>query len=158
MLCDYSKWVALYKLGEVYFRFLGMNGFHVKGKNDRFSAAVKTSNMKISRLRLADYVKKIAPKSVLHMQHDYFSSFNQSNHWFVKLSLLMPSSNLKLSKVWEYTCVQYCFPFDSLKIWRTFGKLESIKNRLIFLKMSLWKLCTLFDLKEGVSLLMSKGD
>ena len=40
-----------------------MNGFHVKGKNGRFSAAVRTSNMKISRLRLADFVKRIAPKA-----------------------------------------------------------------------------------------------
>ena len=32
---------------------------------------------------------KIAPKSVLHLQHDYFSSFNQSNHWFVVLLLTL---------------------------------------------------------------------
>ena len=37
---------------------------------------------------------KIAPKIVLHLQHDYFSSFSQSNHSFVALSL--PSSFLKL--------------------------------------------------------------
>ena len=35
---DYSKLVTLYKLGEVYFRFLGTNGFHVKAKNERFFA------------------------------------------------------------------------------------------------------------------------
>ena len=39
-------------------------------------------------------LSKIAPKSVPHVQHDYFSSFNQSNHWFVALPL--PSSFLKL--------------------------------------------------------------
>ena len=39
-------------------------------------------NMKLSRRHLADYVKKIAPKSVPHVHHDYFSSFNQSDHWF----------------------------------------------------------------------------
>ena len=38
--------------------------------------------------------QNIARKSVPHVQHDYFSSFNQSNHLFVALSL--PSSNLKL--------------------------------------------------------------
>ena len=43
-----------------------------------------------SRLR-----QNIAPKSVPHVQHDYFSSFNQSNHWFVALSLTLPSPNLK---------------------------------------------------------------
>ena len=40
--------------------------------------------------------QKIAPKSVPHVQHDYFSSFNQLNHWFVALSLTLPSSSLKL--------------------------------------------------------------
>ena len=54
--------------------------------------------MKISRRHLADYVKKIAPKSVEHVQHDYFSSLNQSNNWFMALSLLLPSSFLKLPR------------------------------------------------------------
>ena len=37
--------------------------------------------MKLSRRHLADYVKKkIALKSVRHVQHDDFSSFNQSDH------------------------------------------------------------------------------
>ena len=39
---------------------------------------------------------KHAPKSVPHVQHDYFSSFNQSNHSFVALSLPVLSSFLKL--------------------------------------------------------------
>ena len=29
--------------------------------------------------------QKIAPKSVPHVQHDYFPSFNQSYHWFVRV-------------------------------------------------------------------------
>ena len=37
-----------------------------------------------------------APKSVPHVQHDYFSSFNQSNHWFVALELTLLPSNLNL--------------------------------------------------------------
>ena len=40
--------------------------------------------------------QKIAPESVPRMQHDYFSSFNQSNHLFEALSLTLLSSNLKL--------------------------------------------------------------
>ena len=75
--------VTLYKLGEVHFHFLGTNGFHVKAKNERFTIAgsrcrqnLKYENFKSSfgRLRL-----KIAPKRVPHAQHDYFSSFSQSN-------------------------------------------------------------------------------
>ena len=35
-------------------------------------------------------------KIVPHVQHDYFSSCTQSNHWFLALSLPFPSSFLKL--------------------------------------------------------------
>ena len=35
-------------------------------------------------------------KCVPHVQHDYFSSFNQSDHCFLVLSLPLPSSLLKL--------------------------------------------------------------
>ena len=51
--------VALQKIGRVHLRLLGTNGFHVKVKNGRFTAAniaglSSTSNMKVSRRRLAD--------------------------------------------------------------------------------------------------------
>ena len=43
---------------------------------------VRTSDMKISRRRLPDRLRQnIAPQSVTHLLHEYFSSFNQSNHW-----------------------------------------------------------------------------
>ena len=75
--------ITLYKIDELHFRLLGTNGFHVKAKSERFTAAtprcrqnLKYENFKSScRLR-----QNIAPKSVPHVQHDYFSSFNQSNH------------------------------------------------------------------------------
>ena len=92
--------VTLYKIGGVHFRLLGTNVFHVKPKNERFTYAssccrqnLKYENFTSSFGRLRH---NIAPKSVLHVQHDYFSSFNQSNYWFVALSLTLPSSNLKL--------------------------------------------------------------
>ena len=44
-----------------------------------------------------------------HVQHDYFSSwFNQSNHWFVALSLKLPLSNLKLPVVVQRTARLKC--------------------------------------------------
>ena len=67
----------------------------MKGLLLRARAVVRTSKMKISRRHLADYVKT-APESVPHEQHDYFSSFNQSNHLFVASSLPLLSSFLKL--------------------------------------------------------------
>ena len=64
MLCDYSKFVALYKLGEVYFRLLGTNSFSSKGREWKIlllqaRVVVITSNMEIPRGCLAYYVKKL---------------------------------------------------------------------------------------------------
>ena len=57
--------VTLYKISEVHFCLLGTNDFRVKAKNERFTAAGSL------------YCRKhIAPKSVPHVQYDYFSSFN----------------------------------------------------------------------------------
>ena len=76
--------IALYKIGGVHFRLLGTNGFHVKAKNERFTAVssrcrqnLKYENFTSSFGRLR---QNTAPKRVPHVQHDYFSSFNQSNH------------------------------------------------------------------------------
>ena len=84
VFCDYSILITLYKIGGVHFRLLGMNGFHVKAKNERFTAAssrcrqnLKYENFTSSFGRLR---QNIAAKSVPDVQHDYFSSFNQSNH------------------------------------------------------------------------------
>ena len=92
--------ITMYKIGELHFRLLVTNGFHVKAKREISTAAslrcrqnLKYENFTSSFGRLR---QNIATKSVPHGQHDYFSSFNQSNHWFVALSLTLPSSNLKL--------------------------------------------------------------
>ena len=106
--------ITLYKIGELHFRLLGPNSFHVKAKNERFTASssrcrqnLKYENFMSSFGRLR---QNIAAKSVPHVQHDCFSSFNQSNHWFVALSLTLPSSNLKLpiigtrlGPVWDFS-------------------------------------------------------
>ena len=36
VFCDYSMLFTLYKIGELHFRWLGTNGFHVKTKSERF--------------------------------------------------------------------------------------------------------------------------
>ena len=73
----------LYKLGEVHFRLLGTNSFHVKAENEGFTAAgfrcrqnLKYENFTSSFGRLR---QTIALKSVLQVQNDYFSSFNKLN-------------------------------------------------------------------------------
>ena len=76
MFFDDSKLDTSYRIGEVHFRLLGTNGFHVKTKNERFTAAssrcrqnLKYENLTSSFGRLR---QNIAPKSVLHEQHDDF--------------------------------------------------------------------------------------
>ena len=99
--------ITLYKIRGMLFRLLATNGFRVKTKKERFTAArsrcrqnLKYENFPSSFGRLR---QNTAPKSELHVQHDYFSSFNQSNHWFVALSLTLPSSDLKLPVVSQRT-------------------------------------------------------
>ena len=93
MVCDYLKSVMLYKISKVHFHLLGMTGFHVKTGNKRFTAAdsccPQNLKYKLFTSSFGGLHQKIAPESVTHMQHDYFSSFNQSNHWFVALPLLL---------------------------------------------------------------------
>ena len=66
--------VTLYKIGDVHFRLLGTNGFHVKARNEKFTAVgsfcrqnLKHENFTSSFGRLR---QKIAPKIV---PHDYIS-------------------------------------------------------------------------------------
>ena len=98
--CDYSMLIRLYKIGGVRFRLLGTNGFHVKAKNERFTAAssrcrqnLKYENFTSSFGRLR---QNIAPKSVLLVKHEYFLYSTKPSYWLVALSLTLPSSNLKL--------------------------------------------------------------
>ena len=81
--------VTLYKVGEVHFQRLGTNGFHVKAENERFTAASSRcrQNLKNENFRslFGRLLQNIAPKSVPHVQHDYFSYFNQSNHAFLQV-------------------------------------------------------------------------
>ena len=115
--------VVTLKRGEVHFHSLGTNGYHAKAKNERFTAAssrcrqnLKYENFTSSIARLS---QKIALKGVPHMQHDHFSSINQSNHWFMTLLLplcisLTPSSyasNLILVNFFFFVTKFSCFTF-----------------------------------------------
>ena len=78
--------VTLYKIGEGHFRLLGANGSHVKAKNERFIVAGlrcrQNPDFKFHVVvwQTTGKKKKKSPKKKPHTQHDYFSSFNQSNH------------------------------------------------------------------------------
>ena len=90
-------WGTLYKLGEVHFRLLG---FWWKDKEWKIyccglglSAKPQIWNFHVLIWQIRH---KIASESVPHVQHDYFSLLNQSNHWFLALQLPLPSSNFQL--------------------------------------------------------------
>ena len=123
-------------MGEVYFRLPVTNGFHAKAKNKRFTAAGSRcrQNLKneyftslFGRLR-----QNIARKSVPHVQHDYFSSLYQSNHWFLTLSLPLQSSFLKRPNVGhsnDYVKLGiWSWLIDWLTDWLRKTKQHTLKN------------------------------
>ena len=75
--------IKSYKIGEVHFCLLDTNGFHAKAKNERFTAAGsrcrENLNYEHFTLLFGRLRQNIAAKSVPHVQHDYFSLFNQLN-------------------------------------------------------------------------------
>ena len=88
--------IGVYKIGEVHFRLLGPSSFHVKANNERFTAAGLRFRQNLKNENFTSSISRLRQNSVPHVQHDYFSSFNQSNHRLVTVSLPMPSSFLKL--------------------------------------------------------------
>ena len=84
VFCDYSKSVTLIKITDVQSRLLSTNGFRSKEKNERFTAARSRYCQNLNNEHFTSSFGRlrqiIAPKSVPHVQHDYFFSFNQSNH------------------------------------------------------------------------------
>ena len=103
--CDYSMLVKLYKIGKVYFRLFYSNSFHVKAKDERFTAAGSHCT-KISSRHLADYFNKLHQKAWRTCCTIVFlNSFNQiidlwccrsrSSHRFLN-SLIMYSETFAL--------------------------------------------------------------
>ena len=64
----------------------------------------KLGNFTLSFGRLR---QRIVLKCVPHVQHDYFSSFNQSDNCFLASSLPLPSSLLELSVVIQKTAKEF---------------------------------------------------
>ena len=91
----------LWEINEVSFHSTRTNGFLMARESDQFCVVgrviVTAWNLKISRRRLEDYIK------TLQVQHDYFSSFNQSLFRFVALLLPLASGFLKLLNHWTNT-------------------------------------------------------
>ena len=76
-------------------KWTGRSAFEVNVENKRFTVVCSRCrwNFTLSFGRLR---QRIELKCVPHVQHDYFSSFNKSDHRFLESSLLMASSMLKV--------------------------------------------------------------
>ena len=67
-------------------------GFTAAGSRCRQKLKYENLTSSFGRLR-----QKVAPKSVPHVQYDYFPLFNQPNHRFVALSLPLPFLKLAIT-------------------------------------------------------------
>lgn len=75
--------VTLCKTGEVSFHLIDTNGFHVKGENERFTAAGsfcrQNFKFEIFMPSFGRLCQRNVQKCGQHVQHDYFSVFINSN-------------------------------------------------------------------------------
>ena len=98
--CDYYCLVAFYTVENLCLRWTGENAVESNEASERFTVGVhvvvRTLNLEISRYSFRTLRQMIPLKYVPHVQHDYFSSFTQSDHLFIALSLPMPSCLLKV--------------------------------------------------------------
>ena len=139
---------------------LGTNGFHVKAKNEKFTAASSRCRQNLKYENFTSWFgrlrQNIAPRSVPHVQHDYFSSFNQSIHWFVVLSLTLPSSNLELSITARQLVVLIPFFFifaicSTITLFKRTTNMRlfpMLRSKIVFIwKVKIWIHCGIkFDL------------
>ena len=86
---DYSVLFTLYNTGELSCNWMGANGFKAKTENDCFIVICSRCRQ---NLKFGDFTllfcgvrQRNARKFVLHVQHVYFSFFNQSYSCFVAL-------------------------------------------------------------------------
>ena len=104
--------LAFYFVAELREKWTGGSALDLNRENERFTVGFsrgrKTLNLGISHRRLVDYVKEFYRSACLpHVQHDYFSSFVQSDHCFLALFVLLPSSLLKLDN--HSLCIAYYY-------------------------------------------------
>ena len=110
----------------------GRSAVEVNLENERFNVVcwrcrenLKFGNFTLSFGRLR---QRIVLKCILHVQHDCFSSFNQSDHCFLASSLPLPWSLLKLpsnGNKTDWSPVRFVIDYTSDKQNRKTTKRES---------------------------------
>ena len=102
VLCDYSLLFTLCEIDVVSFHLIDTNGFYITTEKKRWTAAgggrglvvVRTSNFKIWRRRLADYVKEMYLNACCTCSTIIF--LYSTNH-FIDLWHLVPTALLQLT-------------------------------------------------------------
>ena len=68
-------------MGEVSFHLIGTNGFHIEAEKENFllwaHVVVRASSFKLSSFGGLRQKLALKLRGVPHVQHDYFSSFDQ---------------------------------------------------------------------------------
>ena len=94
---NYCFFLAPFIVDRARCKWTGRRAVEVNTENKRFTVVCsrcrKFRNFTLSFGRLR---QRIVLKCVPHVQHDYFSSFNQLDHCFLASSLPLPSTLLKL--------------------------------------------------------------
>ena len=97
---NYCFFLASFIVDRARCKWTGRSAVEQNIENERFTVVcsrcrlnLKFGNFTLSFGRLR---QRIVLKCVPHVQHDYFSSFNQLDHCFLASSLSLPSTLLKL--------------------------------------------------------------
>ena len=89
---NFSTIDMLYKMGEVFIPLITEMVLMWRQITATTSRPRQNLKFEMPTSSFGTLSQKIAPKSVPHVQHDFFHSFNQSYQWCVALSLPLPSS------------------------------------------------------------------
>ena len=145
--------VTLYKMIEVHFRLPGTIDFHIKAKNESCTAPRSSFRQDLKYENFMSSLGRLRQNNVLksgpHVQHDYFSSFNQSNHWFVALLLPMTSFFFKLPNNGNKVVCTFTMGNGHFRFARTFFLLprENLSNYDVDDSESVIKICNFIFLQ-----------
>jgi len=156
LICDYCFFHASLLLTEHAAR-TGRSADEVNITNERCAVVFSRLNLKFGiftssfgRLR-----QRIVLKCVPHVQHDYFSSFNQSDHCFLTSSLPLLSSLLKFPNKELKQVRRWRKREPHPKIWLRFCKLFLDYPKLFWLAKCA---STMLELNSGIGSLETEKE
>ena len=138
LFCDYPVLFAFYYVGEIRYNWNKIRAAEFNAQNKDLlifaQGVVKTGNVIISRCYFAEDSTELLQKCVSHVQHDSFSSLDQSNSYFMAIWLSLLPAMRKLPFSWSMTkrLKSVCFPRKEARILRL--SYEKLQCRQLFEK------------------------